>query len=565
MIVLPIVGRELRVAGRRKATFRTRLWAALAAMLLVAWLTWGYSESNPTLASQGQVLFYFLSGLAFLFCLGLGARVTADCVSEEKREGTLGLLFLTDLKGMDVVLGKLVASSVNSFYALLAVMPFLALPILLGGVTLAEFGRMVVVLLNALFFSLSIGMLVSSLSRNDRKAIFATLVVVFGLSLLPYVLAFFVVLVLEVLHGPEDLYILLPLLILNPVFPFLLSLPTAGLGPLPFTIPAALFWTSVALVHLMAWAALLLTARILPAVWKDRPRTAGSFRGLDLVARWRLWAYGNPEQRKARRVRLLGCNPFLWLVSRDRLKQGYAWFFLACMVLIWCGGYLQHQDVMFDFYPLVPTGMLVHTFLKVWLVAEVCHRVIEDRKNGALELLLSTPLTTERIIEGQQRAVLRQFAMPVLALCLIELVTFRTAFPMRVLLPVQAVLVADMLALMFLSVRLSLRARSINEVLLKSLGCILLVPWVAYLVASPFWHSFWREWRPLGYRRYEFNERVYFWAAIALLNNVFWVLYWTRSEWIARLRGLGVPWVTAHPRRRNDRWKASPLNAEPTE
>ncbi|MHC1764167.1 MAG: ABC transporter permease [Verrucomicrobiia bacterium] len=564
MIVLPIVGRELRVAGRRKATYRTRLWAGLAAMLLVAWRTAGFSEGNLSATSQGQSLFYTLLGLAFLFCLALGARVTADCVSEEKREGTLGLLFLTDLKGMDVVLGKLVASSVNSFYALLSVMPFLALPILLGGVTLAEFGRMVVVLLNALFFSLSTGMLVSALSRNDRKAIFATLVTVFGISLLPYVVASFIVFVLEALHGPEDLYILLPLITMNPVLPFLLSLPTTGLA-LPFTIPAGVFWASVALVHLGAWTALLITARILPAVWKDRPPKAPSFRGLDLVARWRLFAYGNSEQRKARRVLLLDRNPFLWLVSRDRLKPGYAWFFLASMVLIWCGGYLQHQDVMFDFYPLVPTVVLVHTFLKVWVVAEVCNRVIEDRKNGALELLLSTPLTTGRIIAGQQRAVLRQFGLPVLALCLIELITFRNAFPVRVLIPVQAVLVTDLLALMFISVRLSLRARSINEVLLKSLGCILLVPWVVYIVASPFWQSVWREWRPLGYRRYEFNERVYFWSAIALLNNAFWVFYWARPEWIARLRGLRIRWVTADPRGQRDKWKASPLNPEPTE
>src|SRR5205085_12178556 len=138
-----------RVAARRAATYRIRLWAALAAMALVGWKCAGFAWQGASVGSQGRSLFYTLSGLAFLYCLVIGARVTSDCVSEEKREGTLGLLFLTDLKGLDVVFGKLAASSLNSLYGLLAVLPLLAMSLLLGGVTLAEFWRMVIVLLNA--------------------------------------------------------------------------------------------------------------------------------------------------------------------------------------------------------------------------------------------------------------------------------------------------------------------------------------------------------------------------------------------------------------------------------
>ena len=52
------------------------------------------------------MLFTVLNAIAFIFCLLAGVFLTADCLSEEKREGTLGLLFLTSLKGYDVVLGK---------------------------------------------------------------------------------------------------------------------------------------------------------------------------------------------------------------------------------------------------------------------------------------------------------------------------------------------------------------------------------------------------------------------------------------------------------------------------
>ena len=49
------------------------------------------------------------------YCLLEGTRLAADCRGEEKREGTLGLLFLTDLQGYDVVLGKYLATSPRSF------------------------------------------------------------------------------------------------------------------------------------------------------------------------------------------------------------------------------------------------------------------------------------------------------------------------------------------------------------------------------------------------------------------------------------------------------------------
>src|SRR5438552_6414070 len=133
-----------------------------------------------------QVLFGLLTGAAVLYCLLSGVRATADCLSEEKREGTLGLLFLTDLKGYDVVLGKLAATSLNAFYGVMAVVPMLAVPLLIGGVTPGEFGRMAIVAINTLFFSLSIGICISALSRSARGAIGLTfLVILLFAALLP--------------------------------------------------------------------------------------------------------------------------------------------------------------------------------------------------------------------------------------------------------------------------------------------------------------------------------------------------------------------------------------------
>src|SRR5437870_941886 len=188
MTVLPIVERELRVASRRRATYRMRVTAALAAMATFGWIMLTFLQTIPS-TWQGRYLFRVLFGFAFVYCLLIGARLTADCLSEEKREGTLGLLFLTDLKGYDVVFGKLVATSVNSIYALLAIMPVISLPVQLGGVTATELCRSALVLLNTSFLSLASGIFVSTLSRNERKAMFATVALVLTFAFGPVVLA----------------------------------------------------------------------------------------------------------------------------------------------------------------------------------------------------------------------------------------------------------------------------------------------------------------------------------------------------------------------------------------
>src|SRR5690242_21503418 len=100
----------------------------------------------PFPSRVGGRMFATLSFLIAIFCGLEGLRYTADCLSEEKREGTLGLLFLTDLKGYDVVLGKLAATSLNALYGLIAIIPVLAIPLLLGGVSIGEFWRMTLVL-----------------------------------------------------------------------------------------------------------------------------------------------------------------------------------------------------------------------------------------------------------------------------------------------------------------------------------------------------------------------------------------------------------------------------------
>src|SRR5579862_9261833 len=109
MTFLPIVERELRVAARRRSTYWIRIVVPLFSVLtgICVYLS-KYGQSSEIV---GPRIFFGFAVLGMCYAIIAGRWFTVDCLTEEKREGTLGLLFLTDLKSHDIVLGKLAATS----------------------------------------------------------------------------------------------------------------------------------------------------------------------------------------------------------------------------------------------------------------------------------------------------------------------------------------------------------------------------------------------------------------------------------------------------------------------
>ena len=169
MNFLPIAERELRVAARKRATFWIRLSAAALTLIIAAGLLLIFRNVSGIMPAQGEILFGILSWMAFAYAFAAGVFLTADSLSEEKREGTLGLLFLTDLRGYDVVLGKLAATSLHAVYAVVASFPVLAISLLLGGLLAGEFWTGIFAILNMLFVSLAAGLLASTCARESRS------------------------------------------------------------------------------------------------------------------------------------------------------------------------------------------------------------------------------------------------------------------------------------------------------------------------------------------------------------------------------------------------------------
>jgi ABC-type Na+ efflux pump permease subunit len=439
-------------------------------VLMVSW------QDSPKDIAVGLFCTLTVGALALALLSGVG--ITSDCLSQEKREGTLGLLFLTDLKGYDVVLGKLVASSLNTLYSLLAILPMLAVPLLMGGITPGEFGRMAVVAVNALFLSLALGMCVSALCRSALAAAVATALLVFAITaLLP-------------LAGAEWAH-----LTLSQRVPLGFLLPSAGFGyfralDANYLFYEAEFWLSFAVIHGLSWICLALASFIAPRIWQDRPAGA---QALNCRERWRTWSYGDSAERAAFRYHLLDQNAFYWLAARSRLKPAAVW---GCFGLAGCGwliGWAKFGRDWFSEGVYVVVALVLTLMLKLWFALETSRQLADDRKSGTLELLLSTPLKVREILEGQFLALTRQFLGPVgavLALDTIFLLAGQTqnmgeetrSLWVMFWLAIMVMLVADLAALYWLGMWQGLTAQNPLRASGNSLVRILLLPWAGIFI-----------------------------------------------------------------------------------
>ena len=394
MTFLPIVDRELRVASRKRRTYWSRVVAGAAAISIVcAMFILAELEKGFLRQQLGSILFGIFKWLSFAFVCSTGAFLTSDCLSEEKREGTLGLLFLTDLRGYDVVFGKLLATSLRAAYGLLAAFPVIGLSFLLGGVTGGEFWRLVLLLCNTLFFSLTVGAFVSSISRDAQRAMNGTLAL----------LALFIVLFPGVdwwIANWKPANFVPRLSLFSATFAFTETGSTRLGG----------FWACLGIVNGLAWLLLGFASVCAPKSWQEKASKPAPTIGAPVRR------FGPAKTRTPLRQRLLAENPIRWLALREQ------WMSKLLRIVVGSGSGLyvlllisssDLQGAMTAGMAVV--GMIVLAFV-IWVASQASRFFLEARYNGALELVLATPVRVAQIVEGHWWALRRMFLFPVVIL-----------------------------------------------------------------------------------------------------------------------------------------------------
>ncbi|MDB6020282.1 MAG: hypothetical protein JWQ04_139 [Pedosphaera sp.] len=398
MTFLPIVERELSVAARLSATYRNRMYTPLAiAGMGITKVLLTSPITSPGMA--GASMFHTLSSLTLVFCVLEGVRKTADCISQEKREGTLGLLFLTDLKGYDVILGKLAAAWLASFYGLLAMLPILGWSLLLGGVTPWEVFRVGLAAISILLFSLTAGIWISVRSFSASRAMMGTFLMV-----------------LLCLAGPL-------LLKWNVLAPFSPACAFVNGTDAMYRLHWLAFWVSLLLAPLFCWWLLAgASARITKFREDEIAEQSAKPTPLDEA---RIAA--DIGSRAKLRTKLLTVNPIFWLAHRGATPSLMVWtlVFVAGAGLAawscWSDNLLTTSRLRGKDWIIIAFAALMNILLKVLLASQACRCLAEARRNASLEILLCAPLKAEDILQGQILALRRTFFRPAMVLLAFEM------------------------------------------------------------------------------------------------------------------------------------------------
>ncbi len=383
MTFLPVAQRELMAAARRKSTFRVRLGAATLAALVTFFMLLFVSATGAG-QQAGRFVFDVLLGGCHVFAVLAGVLLTADCISEERRDGTLGLLFLTDLGGVDVVAGKFAGLALNAFYALSAVFPVMAIAWFMGGVSGWEFARHALAVLNSMFVCTAAGLMVSAGSTRQSRAVTYTL----SMLILLYGVFPGVGAALSKMSGSGMVN---GLRHLSPLSAAFLA------GQLPLANRMDPFWIGLATSHAVGWMLLATAAGVLGWRWRAEENRSA-----------------DRQRRRPMNRALLEVNPVRALIAGESLGWAAPWWVVgigllvagAMAVALYVGG--RGEPMIAGFVAFALLAMV----LKGMIAWDATMFLSESRRTGALDLLLTTPLRDQDILDSQNAHLMRRYGPP---------------------------------------------------------------------------------------------------------------------------------------------------------
>jgi len=364
------------------------------------WMSVGlFRVSEP-----GAFLFWALNRFLLMGIWLAVPVLTADCISREKREGTLGLLFLTPLTGRDIALAKCAIHALRALTFWAAALPVLAVPLLMGGVAAGDIVTSVMADGRALVLALVAGLLASAWCRQANRAILLALILSLAFAVL--------------LHGLEAFCVgRLSLTVFSGAFvglPIGRRLPQqmvrSGMGAPSGALMEALLDAGLTLVVLLsAVLAVSLAAYCIERGWQDKERTARQ--------QWWLETFCTPVfwrglfRRRMRRM--LERNPVGWL-------QQYSWS-ARLVKWSWCLGLVAVECflLMTGYYGMVGAQSPLALVIPVGLVLSAAGSFRRERETGALELILVSPLRVGQVIGGRLRGIWGQFLPALLVVLLV--------------------------------------------------------------------------------------------------------------------------------------------------
>lgn len=456
----PLVARELLVGSRQAWTYWLRLLTALGAVSVLAILVaTGHNRLGRT---DGFALFAGSTAVLFFVASLNGLRSTCECIGAERRQGTLVLLFLASLKLNTILVSKLVTHSLRNAWAFLGTLPVLGLCLLLGGVSGWMFMQGALAILAAAGLSLLVGLEQSCHNKGEHEAFSDGLRRLLALNLLPLV-------------SPASLVL------------------SVFQGNTPFW--QGYFWLTLAgtcVAGRVLWSAARDT---LARNWQAAPPEEGPVSSGQLAVPAPL-----PAGHLKRPPRRCGDTPpAYWLFARygDTRQASPLAIGLAFALTMACVSFLNLLSAEPDTVVLTYTwSMAPARFTQMLAMAKLAPQSFaEITRNGALEILQTTPITLKELVGAAYDFLFIHFrrgVLPMLGLDVLMVLTLAlkhghgegSGWHLGVLLLVQnSLFLSGLCALGTTGIWLGLKQRSLTRASLSLIFYLLLLPGLLYF----FW------------------------------------------------------------------------------
>ena len=409
MNLLPIITRELRAEARQPVNYGLRMLGAAVLTVVL-----GVLLANQEGKQSGGNAFLAMSVVVFCGIWIVVPILTADCLSREKREGTLGLLFLTPLKPFEIILGKGTIHAIRALTLIVAVVPVVTVPFVLGGITRSNVVASLVLDSAALLFALAAGLLASSLCRQWTRAII--------LAELFSFLFFYAFLWLAIgslgWTGTRGNSVGILLQILESAY-YAGRYPGFGTPLAPAMINLVSPLIAIMAAAMVAFIlALVFASYRLRKTWQENPPSSRQRWLQQTFCTPRFWV-GLLRRQNATR---LSRNPIGWLQQYSwsaRLGK-WGWCFAVITIVSW----FLATDTR-----IVNGGLLVlKTAILISMAFSAVGSFQREKQNGALELLLVTPLQERQIILGRLWGIWGQF-LPGYSILLVTALSIAAYFP----------------------------------------------------------------------------------------------------------------------------------------
>ncbi len=177
MYLNPIVKKDVKVQSRSMkicwGLFAYELILALVFFLAMS-IIQGTSASIYTTSNIYSAIVWLYPVLAVtqLVILGMVVPVrTASSISGEKERQTFDIMMTTSMSPFSIVMGKVMTAIVQGMFYVVASMPVMALPFIIGGMSWAYLFLFLGIAVLVAFFSASIGIFCSSLCKKSISAV----------------------------------------------------------------------------------------------------------------------------------------------------------------------------------------------------------------------------------------------------------------------------------------------------------------------------------------------------------------------------------------------------------